>query len=51
LAPFSPEDTKLYRAQETRRYLYPDKPWVYFNGDGTTSIVGPVVKKKSAPLN
>jgi nuclear factor related to kappa-B-binding protein len=31
--------------------MYPDKPWVYFNGDGSTSIVGPVTKKKSTPLN
>lgn len=42
-----PEDTDLYRVQEERRYRYPDKPWVYYNGDGTTSIVGPVIKKKS----
>jgi hypothetical protein len=47
LPPFSLEDAELYRAQEARRYRHPDKPWVYYNADGTTSIVGPVVKKKS----
>ena len=32
--------------QEAERYKNPEKPWVYYNFDGTTSIVGPVVKKK-----
>lgn len=31
--------------QEAERYKQPQRPWVYFNEDGTTSIVGPVAKK------
>jgi hypothetical protein len=43
----SPEWIEIYRRQEEERYKYPTKPWVYFNEDGTTSIVGPIIKKKA----
>jgi nuclear factor related to kappa-B-binding protein len=29
------------------RYQSPSRPWIYLNDDGSTSIVGPVVKKKN----
>ena len=36
----------MFRIQERERYRNPEMPWVYYNFDGTTSIVGPVAKKK-----
>lgn len=41
------EHVEMFRLQEQERYKNPDKPWVYYNGDGTTSIVAPVFKKKA----
>lgn len=43
----SKEWVDVYRMQEEERYKYPTKPWVYYNEDGSTSIVGPVIKKKA----
>jgi len=43
--PLKPEEVEFYRSQEAARYKYPQKPWVYLSHDGTTNIVGPVVKK------
>ncbi len=34
-----------YRRQEAERYANPTRPWLYYNEDGTTSIVAPVCKK------
>lgn len=31
----------------TFRYKHPSRPWVFYNEDGTTSIVGPVIKNKT----
>lgn len=36
----------MFQAQERHRYKNPEKPWIYYNPDGTSSIVGPVAKKK-----
>jgi len=36
----------MFKMQEKERYKYPELPWVYYNLDGTTSIVGPVAKKR-----
>jgi hypothetical protein len=41
----SPEEVEFFRLQERERYKCPHRPFIYFNPDGTTSIVGPVVKK------
>jgi hypothetical protein len=43
----SAEELELFRMQEAERYKYPERPWVYYNHDGTTSIVAPVIKKKN----
>jgi len=43
----SPEWIEIYRRQETERYEHPTRPWIYYNEDGTTSIVGPIIKKKT----
>jgi nuclear factor related to kappa-B-binding protein len=42
---------ECYRRQEAERYKFPKKPWVYYNEDGSTSIVGPVVKKNASQTN
>ena len=42
---FNPDQIEFFRIQESERYKVPQKPWIYLNDDGTTSIVGPVVKK------
>lgn len=42
----SPEWIEIYRRQEEERYKYPTRPWIFYNDDGTTSIVGPIIKKK-----
>lgn len=34
-----------YYIQECERYKNPSKPWIYYNPDGTTCIVSPVIKK------
>lgn len=34
-----------YHAQELERYKSPHLPWTYYNQDGTTSVVAPVLKK------
>ena len=47
ITPSPPDHIQLFRTQEAERYKYPDRPWVYFNGDGSTSIVAPVIKKKN----
>ncbi len=47
----SAEWIEIYRRQEDERYRNPTRPWVYYNEDGTTSIVGPVIKKKSQQTN
>ena len=47
LPEYSAEAIQRYREQEEERYNNPTRPWIYLNEDGTTSIVGPVVKKKS----
>ena len=47
----SPGWIETYRNQEEERYKNPTRPWVFFNEDGSTSIVGPVIKKKQQPLN
>ena len=48
----SPDDhIEIFRQQEVERYKYPDRPWVYYNGDGSTSIVAPVIKKKTQQIN
>lgn len=39
------EQIEFYRVQESERYKIPQKPFLYLHADGTTSIVGPVVKK------
>ena len=46
IGPQSPQAIEFFRMQERERYKHPEKPWVYYNADGTTSIVGPVAKKK-----
>lgn len=46
IAPYPEQAIKMFRTQEAERYKYPEKPWVYYNYDGTTTIVGPVAKKK-----
>ncbi len=43
----SQEWIEIYRRQEDERYKNPTRPWVYYNEDGSTSIVGPVIKKKA----
>ncbi len=48
LKPRSPEWSDYYRQQEIERYAHPTRPWLYYNEDGTTSIVAPVCKKPSA---
>ena len=40
------EHVQMFRLQEIERYKNPDRPWVYFNGDGSTAIVAPVFRKK-----
>lgn len=45
------EHIEMFRQQEFERYKHPDRPWVYYNGDGTTSIVAPVIKKKNQQIN
>lgn len=49
--PSPPEHIELFRQQEVERYKYPDRPWIYFNGDGSTSLVAPVIKKKNQQIN
>lgn len=44
------EEIERYRRQEEERYNNPSRPWIYLNEDGSTSIVGPVVKKKAANI-
>ena len=51
IAPSLPEHVELFREQEQARYLHPDRPWVYFNGDGSSSIVAPIIKKKNQQVN
>ena len=47
IVPSPPEHIEMFRLQEVERYKNPDRPWVYFNGDGSSSIVAPVIKKKN----
>eukprot|EP00347_Sterkiella_histriomuscorum_P019150 403342755 len=49
----SPEWIEIYRRQEEERYKHPTRPWIYYNEDATTSIVGPIVniKKKNQQTN
>jgi hypothetical protein len=51
LAKPTPEWIEIYRRQEDERYKHPTRPWVFYNEDGTTSIVGPVIKKKTQQTN
>lgn len=51
IKPSPMEHIEMFRAQEVERYKNPDRPWVYFNGDGSTSIVAPVIKKKAQQVN
>lgn len=46
----SQNEIEFYRIQEAERYKQPQRPWVYFNEDGTSSIVGPVAKKNKNGL-
>lgn len=46
IPPSTQQAKALFRIQEKERYKNPEKPWIYYNLDGTTSIVGPVTKKK-----
>mmetsp|Transcript_4527 Transcript_4527/g.6823 ORF Transcript_4527/g.6823 Transcript_4527/m.6823 type:complete len:350 (-) Transcript_4527:1118-2167(-) len=45
ISQLSEDEINFFRYQEAERYKYPHRPWIYFNSDGTTSLVGPVVKK------
>ena len=45
IEPNSPAQVEAYRAQETERYKYPTKPWIYDNQDNSKSIVAPVLRK------
>jgi hypothetical protein len=45
ISSLSMEQIEFYRVQESERYKIPQKPFMYLHDDGTTSIVGPVVKK------
>ena len=47
ITPSPPEHIEMFRQQEIERYKNPDRPWVYFNGDGSSSIVAPVIKRKN----
>ena len=51
IQPQNEEDVVIFRSQEGERYKYPDRPWVYYNNDGTTAIVAPVIKKKNQQVN
>lgn len=51
IQPQTEDDVTIFRKQEGERYKYPDRPWVYYNNDGTTSIVAPVIKKKNQQIN
>ena len=46
----SEDEIYRYRRQEEERYNNPSRPWIYLNEDGSTSIVGPVIKKKAANI-
>lgn len=45
IEPYSEEQIEFFRLQEAERYKHPQKPWIYLDHKGKTSIVGPVVKK------
>jgi hypothetical protein len=48
LPEYGKEWIENYRRQEEERYKQPALPWIYLNEDYSTSIVGPVIKKKTA---
>jgi hypothetical protein len=49
LPPFNIKDPAIedYRRQEGERYKNPLEPWLYYIPENTTSIVGPVYRKKA----
>ena len=47
LPEYSSEWMEKYRLQEDQRYNNPTKPWIYLLEDGSTSVVGPVIKKRT----
>jgi hypothetical protein len=46
LSKYSDSWIDSYRIQEEERYKFPKRSWIYFNEDGTLSIVGPVANNK-----
>jgi len=46
IEPRSKEWIEYYRKQEVARYGNPTRPWLYYNENSSTSIVGPVAKKQ-----
>jgi len=45
IKPRSKEWINWYRKQEIARYNNPTRPWIYYNEDGTMSIVAPICKR------
>lgn len=42
---------ECFAIQEAERYRNPTRPWLYFNPDGSTSIVAPVLRKLGQVTN